>query len=247
MGSGQEEQRSPSLLLLQPPPPPCQCVLHRVHVLRLLLLSQATQTPPAVTILPWQPRFSCFVITITILLCTNSSSFIFYVSFLLPPLRALKVLEESLTGAFCHTAVVGCVSPAARDLQMTLNTLRYAESLCPRPRRKDAATPAALGATSVAGPTEAQAEAAVAGPGPAAPPMAGVTAASPYHSTVTGVAAVSPYPSAVPGSGRGATGASPPDAATGPSEGRPTAPAWLTDMGYGANYGRSEVQLEVSV
>jgi len=45
--------------------------------------------------------------------------------------RLTQVLEESLTGSKCHTCVVGCVSPAARDLQQTLNTLRYAEGLSP--------------------------------------------------------------------------------------------------------------------
>ena len=47
--------------------------------------------------------------------------------------RLTQVLEESLTGATCHTTVVGCVSPAAHDLQATVNTLRYAESLHPHP------------------------------------------------------------------------------------------------------------------
>ena len=45
--------------------------------------------------------------------------------------RLTQVLEESLTGSKCHTCVVGCVSPAARDLQQTLNTLRYAEGMSP--------------------------------------------------------------------------------------------------------------------
>jgi len=45
--------------------------------------------------------------------------------------RLTQVLEESLTGKRCHTTVIGCVSPAQRDTQQTVNTLRYAESLSP--------------------------------------------------------------------------------------------------------------------
>lgn len=36
-----------------------------------------------------------------------------------------------MTGARCHTTVIGCVSPCIKDTQQTLNTLRYAESLSP--------------------------------------------------------------------------------------------------------------------
>jgi kinesin family protein 2/24 len=54
--------------------------------------------------------------------------------------RLTQVLEEALTGAKCRTCVVGCVSPAARDLQQTLNTLRYAEGLRPHFSGKRAST-----------------------------------------------------------------------------------------------------------
>jgi hypothetical protein len=54
------------------------------------------------------------------------------------------VLEESLTGARCHTTVIGCVSPCVKDTQQTLNTLRYAESLSPNTgkRPKQSVSPA---------------------------------------------------------------------------------------------------------
>jgi len=45
--------------------------------------------------------------------------------------RLTQVLEESLTGRRCQTVVIGCVSPAERDIQQTINTLRYAEGLRP--------------------------------------------------------------------------------------------------------------------
>lgn len=44
--------------------------------------------------------------------------------------RLTQVLEESLTGRFCYTVVIGCISPAQKDIAQTLNTLRYAESTC---------------------------------------------------------------------------------------------------------------------
>ena len=45
--------------------------------------------------------------------------------------RFRQVLEESLTGAKCQTVVIACVSPADKDLQQTISTLRYAEGLRP--------------------------------------------------------------------------------------------------------------------
>jgi hypothetical protein len=70
--------------------------------------------------------------------------------------RLTQVLEESLTGARCKTTVVGCVSPSTQDLNSTINTLRYAESL--RPPKKaakaqaeaDAKASAALAAAAAA-------------------------------------------------------------------------------------------------
>jgi kinesin family protein 2/24 len=38
--------------------------------------------------------------------------------------RLTQILEESLTGSRCQTVVIGCISPAARDIQQSLNTLR---------------------------------------------------------------------------------------------------------------------------
>ena len=38
--------------------------------------------------------------------------------------RLTQVLEESLTGRRCQTVVIGCVSPAEKDIQQTINTLR---------------------------------------------------------------------------------------------------------------------------
>jgi kinesin family protein 2/24 len=45
--------------------------------------------------------------------------------------RLTQVLEESLTGRRCQTVVIGCVSPAEKDIQQSINTLRYAEGLRP--------------------------------------------------------------------------------------------------------------------
>jgi len=45
--------------------------------------------------------------------------------------RLTQVLEEALTGRRCQTLVIGCVSPSEKDLQQTINTLRYAEGLRP--------------------------------------------------------------------------------------------------------------------
>jgi hypothetical protein len=42
-----------------------------------------------------------------------------------------QVLEESLTGKRCQTLVIGCISPSEKDIQQTINTLRYAEGLRP--------------------------------------------------------------------------------------------------------------------
>ena len=41
------------------------------------------------------------------------------------------MLEESLTGNQCKTLVIGCISSDEKDIQQTINTLRYAEGLRP--------------------------------------------------------------------------------------------------------------------
>ena len=43
--------------------------------------------------------------------------------------RLTQVLQESLMGDSCQTVVIACVSPAEKDTQQTINTLRYAEGL----------------------------------------------------------------------------------------------------------------------
>ncbi len=55
-----------------------------------------------------------------------------------------------MTGKRCQTLVIGCISPNERDIQQTINTLRYAEGLRPG-LKKDAARAAAAGAAGLAG------------------------------------------------------------------------------------------------
>jgi hypothetical protein len=99
--------------------------------------------------------------------------------------RLTQVLQESLQGTTCQTTVIGCISPSEKDAQQTLNTLRYAESLKPKPitrptsaaqRPASAATPhrASMGtatASSTAAANAAARRASIAGssPSPNAP------------------------------------------------------------------------------
>ena len=52
--------------------------------------------------------------------------------------RLTQVLEESLTGARCQTVVIACISPSEKDVQQTINTLRYAEGLRPAGKKSKA-------------------------------------------------------------------------------------------------------------
>ena len=63
--------------------------------------------------------------------------------------RLTQVLQESLTGNLCQTVVVACISAALENCQQTLNTLRYAEGLKKRKRRKSlTGTPGGTGAAT---------------------------------------------------------------------------------------------------